>query len=485
MTRKLSWLWVLGAFIAIRLLGMALLPLQDTTEARYAAIARLMAESNDWITPWFAPGEPFWGKPPLSFWLQALAFKLLGYHEFSVRLPSLLATLGTLWLLWRLALGMGNRSVAQKALLIHFSMVLVFVAAGAVLTDPFLTLGVTWSLVAFWLAPGQPRWYWRYGFFIGLAIGVLAKGPLAGVLVFGPLVIWGLIYRKELAGQHIKALPWLSGSLLTLVLSLPWYLLAEWKTPGFLEYFIVGEHLLRFLEPGWEGDRYGSAHEYPKGTIWIHWLQASFPWGVLALAWVFGSLLPRKNRRDLLSVAVHPKYVYLLLWTLFTPSFFTLSGNVLWTYLLPTLPALALLMAMALEGSRGALARGISRFVPFLVPLALLAVTLYYAIHPNKLKTEKYLVAFVEESSPPGSTYPLYYLGNPPFSARYYSEEQAREITLKKLQRTERTTPVFLAIRDRQWKKLSRNPPLTMAKRFESQRYVLVEIPPNRPGGNR
>jgi hypothetical protein len=56
---------------------------------------------------------------------------------------------------------------------------------------------------------------------------------------------------------------------------LPWYLLAEWKTPGFLDYFIVGEHFKRFLVSNWQGDRYGNA----RGTICLFLLLASLPWG--------------------------------------------------------------------------------------------------------------------------------------------------------------------------------------------------------------
>ena len=89
--RLIRALWLaVGALLLVRLAAMALIPLMDTTEARYGEIARKMAALNDWITPWHDHGQPFWGKPPLSFWLTALSFKLLGVHEFSARLPHLL-----------------------------------------------------------------------------------------------------------------------------------------------------------------------------------------------------------------------------------------------------------------------------------------------------------------------------------------------------------------------------------------------------------
>ena len=77
-------MYVLFIFILIRLVSLGLYPLMDTTEGRYGEIARKMAEMNDWITPWFDTGVPFWGKPPLSFWLSAYGFKLFGINEFAV-----------------------------------------------------------------------------------------------------------------------------------------------------------------------------------------------------------------------------------------------------------------------------------------------------------------------------------------------------------------------------------------------------------------
>ena len=80
---RLLILLLLAALLLARLVAMAVLPLMDTTEPRYAEIGRKMAELNDWVTPWFDEGVPFWGKPPLSFWLTAASFKVLGVTEFA------------------------------------------------------------------------------------------------------------------------------------------------------------------------------------------------------------------------------------------------------------------------------------------------------------------------------------------------------------------------------------------------------------------
>ena len=153
MLQRTNIIWLLGALLLVRIIAMVVVPFADTTEPRYAEIARLMMTTNDWITPWFEPGVPFWGKPPLSFWAQAISFKLFGINEFAGRLPALLAFLATVWMLWRLAASVVNAHVAYATSVVYCGMVLTFLAAGTVMTDPYLALGTTWSMVAFYLAP--------------------------------------------------------------------------------------------------------------------------------------------------------------------------------------------------------------------------------------------------------------------------------------------------------------------------------------------
>ena len=113
-------------------------------------------------------------------------------------------------------------------------------------------------------------------FFVGLAIGLLAKGPLALVIALPPVAGWILLTSQW--RRSWKSLPWITGTLLMLALALPWYLAAENKTPGFLDYFIVGEHWKRFTVRGWKGDLYGNAHSKTPGTIWLYLLLVTFPW---------------------------------------------------------------------------------------------------------------------------------------------------------------------------------------------------------------
>ncbi|WP_296493071.1 glycosyltransferase family 39 protein [Rhodoferax sp.] len=476
------WWWALGLILGLRLVSMAWLPLAGTSEPRYAEVARLMAVTGDWITPWFTPDQPFWGKPPLSFWTEALAFRLLGVTELAARLPSWLATLGSMGLLFVYARRFFGERIAQGAVLIYATCALVYIASGAVITDPFLALATTWAMVALALSAKTRHPAWRYGFFVALALGLLAKGPLMLVLVAGPLLPLVILYPS--IRSAFKQLPWLGGLALMLLLSAPWYLLAELKTPGFLNYFLVGEHFLRFIDSGWAGDLYGVAHRRIKGAIWADALMASFPWGLVALALLLRQLWNPVKRSALWQMRRDPDKAYLVAWTLFTPAFFSLSDNILWTYMLPALAPFSVLLALALAPAQASskVARRLLVALTSLVPLALTAYMVLGVLDPLRLKTEKHLVAYAMHQMQAEDK--LLYLNEIPFSATFYSRGQAGAITLKELTRQTRPTHrLYLALPKDDLNRVSKilNQPLKPL--FESHEFVLTEIAgrPNNP----
>ncbi|MGB0393408.1 MAG: glycosyltransferase family 39 protein, partial [Flavobacteriaceae bacterium] len=76
-----------------------------------------------------------------------------------------------------------------------------------------------------------------------------------------PIFVWALL-TKNLKRAFVTA-PWVLGVLIFVGLCLPWYLMAEIRSPGFLDYFIVGEHFNRFFNSAWQGDRYGFPKQQP------------------------------------------------------------------------------------------------------------------------------------------------------------------------------------------------------------------------------
>ncbi len=489
----------LMAVLLLPLISMLIVPLYDTSEPRYAEVARIMAQSEDWITPWFSAGVPFWGKPPLSFWAQALSMKAFGFTEFAARFPSWLCLLLSNGILVTGLRSLRGPRVALWTAIIYSTCVLVYISSGAVLTDPFLALGTTLSMVSFAMvaqgcnhtladqagnqhvkSDGRQKarcsLWWQYGFFLGLAIGLLAKGPLAAVLIFAPIAVWYAFNRKT--ADLAKSLPWGKGLALVAALSLPWYILAEIKTPGFLDYFIVGEHFRRFLDPGWSGDLYGTAHRQARGMIWVYWLQASFPWGVLMLAVIIGAFRSSRLRAAMKAIGGDSLCSYWLASALFTPLFFTFSANILWTYVLPSLAAFSIFSALVANqiytqsASSGRSLLGVAGIVPAVATVFSAIVW----INPDLRNTERGLVRYVMQRGEP--TVPLLYLSKPPFSAQFYSAGQAREVKQEELsQAVQFSAPFYLAIPKGEQKVVAGILDISLEELYSNKRYMLVKVP--------
>lgn len=415
--------YALLALLAIRLLALWAIPLTDTTEARYAEIARKMLETGNWVTPLHDYGVPFWAKPPLSTWLSAASMGLFGVNEFAARLPALLLAIGALWLTADLMRRRAGNDAAMAAALILGGGLLFYGAAGTVMTDPSLMFCVTLSQVAFWHAMSGGGRPWRYAFFAGLGLGLLAKGPLAVVLVGMPIFVWVLVRNQWKALW--RELPWISGTLLAAAIALPWYAWAEIRTPGFLNYFIMGEHVSRFLDAGWKGDKYGFAHATPRGMIWPYALGALFPWSIAMLAW----LASRARRLPAIVRAGENDgwLLYVSLWTVMTLLFFTMSGNIIFPYSLPMLPGAALLMAELWHRGRDERA---GRALPWLALssglLVLAAIGLQWHDGARYFRTQKPVIAAWRQQQPAPQATLFYWDSRREFSAEFYSQGRVR-----------------------------------------------------------
>ena len=451
----------LAAVIIVRVLSLPLYPLGDTTEARYGEVARLMLASGDWITPANDPGVPFWAKPPLSFWLQAATMAIFGVNEFGARVSSVLlaAIVGALlFILARRVQPDRPRAEAWRALLILATAPLFFVVAGAVMTDMALLATMTLSMVGFWLAWTEQARAWGYAFFAGLGLAMLAKGPVGVVLVGGSLALYWLIApeRGENLRRLWRRLPWLGGTLLALAIALPWYALAERKTPGFLQYFIVGEHFKRFTVPGWQGDMYGNAHVEPRGKIWLFFVYAVLPWLPLAVwaesaRWRARRAAPERdaNMADAGAAAArgaldpsapaglalaprdnpaHDFDRYLLAWTLATPLFFSLAGNTIWSYVLPSMPAFALLLARRLAPGTAPARTG--AFVTAAITITLFSAFFLFWLPRAEVQIARSTKAMVaaKNAAAADPAAPLYVLGQLQHSTKFYSRATARHL---------------------------------------------------------
>lgn len=412
----------LGSLLLVRLAAMFTLPFADTTEARYAEIARIMLETGDWITPQFDYGVPFWGKPPLHTWLSAAGMAVFGVGEFGARVFILAAGLGVLALTFHWVKRWSGWDQALLVCVVLFSSVMFFGAAAFVMTDMVLVLGLTLSMVGFHIciASSSSQPVWGKLFFVGLAIGLLAKGPVAIILTGIPVVPWLVLtgYWRTLG-----RIPWLAGFAILPLLAFPWYIAAEIKTPGFIEYFLVGEHFERFVVSGWDGDLYGSGHARPLGIIWLYWIGAFLPWTLLVLPLIFAL------RLKLGETSEQDKHwhLYLLLWALSPLFLFSTAANLLSAYVLPSLPATAILLVSLWARSIGGPTR-LSR-IAFVcatgcvaIVFAVVSVLTVVAPQTLSLRTERELVRHAQNIQP---DIRFTYWGNRSFSADFYTTRLA------------------------------------------------------------
>jgi hypothetical protein len=260
-----------------------------------------------------------------------------------------------------------------------------------------------------------------------------------------------------------QKLPWITGSIIALALTIPWYWIAEIKTPGFLEYFIIGEHWKRFLVPGWQGDLYGSAHSQPRGMIWLFWLVCAFPWSFIVL-YQFKS----KNMRQIILKKYRTSngwYLYLILWCTTPIIFFTMAGNILWAYVLPGMPAFALFTAEMFHLNPDAATQRTLKYGSILmISLFLTAsIVVVSGIGPVR-KSQKQLIGIYQTKSNEKNS-KLLYLYKRPFSAAFYSKDKAGKIIsvadIAELFKNNRTD--FLAIRE----KYKSNIPIKIINRFK------------------
>lgn len=334
--------------LIVRLITLGIPDLVDTTEGRYATVAKLMLERDDWVTPWLiykGTAEPYLGKPPLHFWMVQTSYLLFGIGNASARLPGVVSGAATCLLVAILGRTLMGGAAGLVAALVLACSTLFFFLSGSVVLDVTLTSGITLALVSFALCDRSK--IWGYLIFVGVGLGILVKGPLAAVLAGLTIVPWSLL-RRYVTGAwptQVHHIPWISGCSILLAVVIPWYLWAEIRNPGFLEYFLITENYGRFTDPNY-GDKYGTGHVQPPGTAWLMMIPALFPWilAVLAMSVYF---FKRVSSAAAIKGWINDLWLsYFALWTLGTPALLTFATQYTGTYLVPVLPGFALWAAL-------------------------------------------------------------------------------------------------------------------------------------------
>src|ERR1700691_5402383 len=343
--------WLLGAAaILCTVVWFALLaqrPLFDPDEGRYAEIPREMLSGGDWVIP-HLNALVYLEKPPLQYWLTALAFRAFGQSEFPARLCTGVA--GYLALLAVVFLGrdLWGFDAGLRAVLFTSASALLVLLGHQLTLDMLLSFWLLAALGCFLAAQARrdtgSRWQvWMLGCWAAMALAVLTKG-LIGVLIPAATLAAYLAWQRD--WQLLRRLNFRWGLPLFAALTAPWFVLAARADPRFLQFFFVREHFQRFLTP--------IEHRTQPWWFFIPVLVVGImPW------------LPQAVRA-LLSPCTDPApggrfdaARFLWIWCVFVLLFFSLSDSKLVTYILPAIPALALLCAGQESGeARGSLLAG-------------------------------------------------------------------------------------------------------------------------------
>ncbi|MFO0837842.1 MAG: glycosyltransferase family 39 protein [Phycisphaerae bacterium] len=321
----LVWAWLLLLVVNL-LIGNAWTTVWDQDEAAYAGFASDMVTSNHWVVPQF-PYTQAHRKTPLTFWLIAGSFKLLGVSEFALRLPSVLATLGTIASVWFGGRFIVGRTTAQLAAILLGSSLFVVNLGKLALTDNVLLLCETIAALALLRGCMRPSWKATLTLWIAVAAGLLAKGPPILILVGGMFVFLFIVCPRRWNLIHLH--PWFGVPLALVPLAI-WIQLA-WAEDQRYVLFLGYWYVLRRIG----GATLGQSG--PPGTHFVCFFIFLLPWSAYLLSALGDAWRGVRKRR-----AAH---VLLAGWLFGGWMVWELLASKLPTYALGAYPALALLIA--------------------------------------------------------------------------------------------------------------------------------------------
>jgi 4-amino-4-deoxy-L-arabinose transferase-like glycosyltransferase len=373
--RGLAWilaaLWVglLTWTIAwFRLNGIGLV---DETEPLFAEAARQMVVTGDWITPYFNEATRF-DKPPLVYWLMAIAYQMVGVNEWSARFPSALAITVlaglSFYTLYQFGFVRPSEVVAHQqipdaiegklsgtdfarrtrwlsALIGSAAIVLnpqTFLWSRTGVSDMLLSGCMGAALLSFFCAYAQPekptvqaRWYWAfYGF---SALAVLTKGPV-GIVLPGLIILAFLLYVGNWRSV-LREMNWLWGGLVFLLITLPWYIAVVWiNGSAFTDSFFGYHNIERFTS-----------------VVNNHWAPWYFYFIVVPVSFLpWSAHLPIAIARLRFWQRYHwqqqPRSaqlgIFALFWFAVIFGFFTIAVTKLPSYTIPLLPAAGIVVGL-------------------------------------------------------------------------------------------------------------------------------------------
>ncbi len=374
--------------------GLGQFGLIGADEPRYAQVAREMLDHRDWITPTLG-GNPWLEKPPLYYWQAMLAYSLLGVNDAAARIPAGID--GTLLVIAvYVFFRRFRRGVEVDAALITASCAGVVGYARAASMDMALAASFAIGMLSWWAWRESGKRIYLALFYICMALGMLAKGPVAPFLAAAVIVLFALAARES---RIVLRTFWLPGILLFCAIALPWYVAVQMRNPQFFHEFILEHNLARFST-----DLYH--HRQPFWYYVPVTLLALVPWTVFVIVSLVETLRIWWKERKTVSPEPDLEWQFSMFaccWFLVPIVFFSFSQSKLPGYILPSIPAGAALLADYLHRQRSyeqyvpralAVLHALVAAVPIIPSLLIAYIVTEHRLPPGRPTLVALIIAF-------------------------------------------------------------------------------------------
>lgn len=318
-------------------------PLQDDADTVHAEAAREMVLTGDWVTLHINGGFRYLEKAPLMYWCTAASFKIFGVHDWSARLPLALGVLALLLVIDRLGRRVYGERGGLYAALAMATGFGPFVFTRILIPDMgvalWMALGFDFFLTT--LEQQRPSRTACWCLAATMALNVLTKGLIGLVFPVGTILIFLLLTGNL---RHLLKLRLLSSFLVFLLIAAPWHALAAIRNPaqgearGFLWFYFVNEHFLRYLNKRFPAD-------YDTVPLWLFWglmLIWLMPWTAFIVQALAQIPVKLREWRNGLSARQQGTLLFAI-WMFVVLVFFSFSSRQEY-YVIPGVPGLALLL---------------------------------------------------------------------------------------------------------------------------------------------